>query len=96
MKNEAELQRTIAHMVRPGKGILAADESHPTIAKRFKAIDVESTTENRRAYRSLLFSAPGAGEFISGVILFERPSARLRTTARLCRRFWRARASCPA
>ena len=71
MKNEAELQRTIALLVRPGKGILAADESHPTIAKRFKAIDVESTTEIRRVYRSLLFTTPGASEYISGVILFE-------------------------
>jgi fructose-bisphosphate aldolase class I len=58
-------------MVQPDKGILAADESLPTIAKRFKTIGVESTTENRRAYRSLLFTSPGAGEFISGVILFE-------------------------
>jgi fructose-bisphosphate aldolase class I len=71
MSIEEELQKTIAQMVQPGKGILAADESLPTIAKRFKAINVESTEENRRAYRSLLFTAPGAGEFISGVILFE-------------------------
>jgi fructose-bisphosphate aldolase class I len=71
MNVEEELQTTIRNLVQPGKGILAADESLPTIAKRFKAIGVESTTENRRAYRSLLFSTPGAGEFISGVILFE-------------------------
>jgi fructose-bisphosphate aldolase class I len=71
MNVEDELQTTIAGMVQPGKGILAADESLPTIAKRFKAINVESTEENRRAYRSLLFTTPGAGEFISGVILFE-------------------------
>ena len=66
-----ELQATIAGMVQKGKGILAADESLPTIAKRFKPIGVESTAENRRAYRSLLFTTPGLGEFISGVILFE-------------------------
>ncbi len=66
-----ELQATIRDLVQKGKGILAADESHPTIAKRFKAIGVESTDENRRAYRSLLLTPAGAGEFLSGVILFE-------------------------
>jgi fructose-bisphosphate aldolase class I len=71
MNFESDLQKTIAQMIQDGKGILAADESLPTIAKRFKAIGVESIEENRRAYRSLLFTAPGAGEFISGVILFE-------------------------
>jgi len=54
-----ELQVTIEQMVQPGKGILAADESHPTIAKRFAPINVESTEENRRAYRTMLFTAPG-------------------------------------
>jgi fructose-bisphosphate aldolase class I len=76
MNVEEELQATIANMVQPGKGILAADESLPTIAKRFKAINVESTAENRRAYRSLLFTTPGAGECISGVILFEETLAQ--------------------
>lgn len=71
MQTEDELQSTIAAMVQPGKGILAADESQPTIAKRFTAIGVESTAENRRAYRSLLFTTPGIGEFLSAVILFE-------------------------
>jgi fructose-bisphosphate aldolase class I len=71
MNVEDELQQTIVAMVQPGKGILAADESAPTIAKRFKAVGVESTVDNRRAYRSLLFTTPGIGEFISGVILFE-------------------------
>jgi fructose-bisphosphate aldolase class I len=66
-----ELQTTIDALVQKGKGILAADESSPTIAKRFKAIDVESTEENRRSYRSLILATPGLGEFISGVILFE-------------------------
>ena len=71
MTLQDELQTTIDIMVQKGKGILAADESSPTIAKRFKAIDVDSTEENRRAYRSLLLATPGLGEFISGVILFE-------------------------
>ena len=66
-----ELESTITDMVQPGKGILASDESAPTIAKRFAAIDVESTEEHRRSYRSLLFTAPGLGDCISGVILFE-------------------------
>ena len=58
-------------LVQKGKGILAADESTPTIAKRLKAINVESTEKNRRAYRSLLLGTPGLGAFISGVILYE-------------------------
>ncbi len=66
-----ELESTIAAMVQPGRGILAADESAPTIAKRFAAIDVESNLENRRIWRSLLASTEGLGEYISGLILFE-------------------------
>ncbi len=58
-------------IVAPGKGILAADESSPTIQKRFKSIDVESTEDNRRAYRQMLFTTPGVSDFISGVILFD-------------------------
>lgn len=66
-----ELERTIQQMAEPGRGILAADESSNTIAKRFDSIDLESTEENRRAYREMLFTTPGLGEFVSGVILFE-------------------------
>jgi fructose-bisphosphate aldolase class I len=66
-----ERQATIEQMAQRGKGILAADESHPTIAKRFAPIGVESTEENRRAYRALLFTAPGIEEYICGVIEFE-------------------------
>ncbi len=66
-----ELQSTIDQMVQRGKGILAADESQPTIAKRFAAIGVEATEEHCRTYRSLLFAAPGIEEYISGVIEFE-------------------------
>jgi fructose-bisphosphate aldolase, class I len=68
---EDELAATAAALVAPGKGILAADESSGTIAKRFRSIEVESTTEHRRAYRELLFTTEGAGEFVSGVILFD-------------------------
>ena len=58
-------------MVAPGKGILAADESSLTIQKRFDGINVESTEDNRRAYRQLLLTTERASEFISGVILFD-------------------------
>jgi fructose-bisphosphate aldolase, class I len=58
-------------LVAPGKGILAADESSGTIEKRFDQIGVESTEENRRQYRQLLFTTQGLGEHISGVILFD-------------------------
>jgi fructose-bisphosphate aldolase class I len=71
MGDRDQLKATIDALVQPGKGILAADESGPTIAKRFKAIGVESTEENRRAYRHLLLATPGLGAHISGVILYE-------------------------
>jgi fructose-bisphosphate aldolase class I len=66
-----QLEETARALVAPGKGILAADESTGTIKKRFDSIEVESTEENRRAYRELLFTTEGAGEFISGVILYD-------------------------
>jgi fructose-bisphosphate aldolase, class I len=66
-----DLTATATALVAPGRGILAADESAPTIEKRFRSIDVASTEEQRRAYRELLFTTEGAGEFISGVILFD-------------------------
>jgi fructose-bisphosphate aldolase class I len=71
MQYLTELEATINDMVQKGRGILAADESAPTIAKRFKAINVESTEENRRTLRSLLVTTPGLGDYISGIILFE-------------------------
>jgi fructose-bisphosphate aldolase, class I len=66
-----ELHETAKALVADGKGILAADESTGTIKKRFDTIGLESTEDNRRAYRDLLFTTPGAEEFISGVILFD-------------------------
>ena len=66
-----ELAATAKALVAPGKGILAADESSGTIAKRFKSIDVESTTEQRRAYRELLFTPQEAADHISGVICYD-------------------------
>ncbi len=66
-----ELNNTINQLISPGKGILAADESSGTIEKRFAEIGVESTVDNRRAYRELLFTTPNLHDFISGVILFD-------------------------
>lgn len=71
MEYTSELEATINAMAQKGRGILAADESAPTIAKRFEAINVESTEELRRAWRSLLVTTDGLGEYISGIILFE-------------------------
>jgi fructose-bisphosphate aldolase class I len=69
--DKALLSKTAAAMVAKGKGVLAADESSGTCEKRFKSVNVESTEENRRAYRNLLFSTPGVEQFLSGVILFD-------------------------
>ena len=66
-----ELTSTAKALVAPGKGILAADESSGTIQKRFDSIGVESTEENRRFYRDLLFTTEGAADHISGVILYD-------------------------
>jgi fructose-bisphosphate aldolase class I len=66
----SDLEQTARALVAPGKGILAADESDGTIKKRFDSIGVESTEDNRRAYRDMLFTADAA-DYISGVILFD-------------------------
>jgi fructose-bisphosphate aldolase, class I len=70
--NLAELNKIANAMVAPGKGILAADESSGTIKKRFDAIGVESTEDNRRDYRELMFRSKDAmSKYISGVILYD-------------------------
>ncbi|WP_107772925.1 class I fructose-bisphosphate aldolase [Nocardioides sediminis] len=67
-----EPTRTVARaLVAPGKGILAADESHPTMAKRLAQVGLESTEERRRAYREILLTTPGLSEHVSGVILYD-------------------------
>jgi fructose-bisphosphate aldolase class I len=66
-----ELQKTAEAMVARGKGILAIDESFPTIKKRFDSINIESTEESRRNYRDLLITNPGGADYISGMILFD-------------------------
>ncbi len=70
MRNH-ELERTAREMVSKGKGLLAADESHKTIKKRFESIGAESTEATRRVDRELLFTTPEIEKYISGVILFD-------------------------
>jgi fructose-bisphosphate aldolase class I len=69
--NRSELGRIARAMVMKNKGILAADESTSTITKRFAGIKLESTEEQRRSYREMLFTAPGSAAWISGVILYD-------------------------
>src|SRR5438132_612256 len=70
--NLAELKKVAEAMVAPGRGILGADESSGTLKTRFDAIGVESTAENRRDYRELLFrSSEAMSKYISGVILYD-------------------------
>lgn len=66
-----ELERTIQALITGGKGILAADETVPTVTKRLNALQIESTADSRRTYREMFFATPGAGEFISGAILYD-------------------------
>lgn len=69
--NLNELNAVANGMIGNGKGILAADESTPTIKKRFDSIDAESTEENRRRYREMLFTTEGVADYVGGVILFD-------------------------
>jgi len=68
---DAELVETAKKIASAGKGILAMDESNATCGKRLESIGLENTVENRQAYRELLVSTPGLGQYISGAILFE-------------------------
>ena len=69
--NIDELKSVATTIVAKPKGLLAADESNPTIKKRFDSVGVESTEENRRRYRELLFTTKGIESYISGVILYD-------------------------
>ena len=71
MKYKEELRETASKLAAQGKGLLAVDESTPTIGKRLAGINIENTEENRQAYRGMLFTTEGLGDYISGVILFE-------------------------
>ncbi len=66
-----ELHSTARELVAPGKGVLAADESNPTIGKKFEALGIPADEAHRRDYREMLLSTPGLAEFISGVILYD-------------------------
>ncbi|MBS0557085.1 MAG: fructose-bisphosphate aldolase class I [Proteobacteria bacterium] len=66
-----QLEAIAQAMVAPGKGIIAIDESTNTIKKRFEAVNVPNTEENRRAYREMLLTAPNLGQHISGAILYD-------------------------
>ena len=69
--NIQELETTAKTMVAPGKGILAMDESTPTITKRLKAVGIDGSDANRLAYRELIVTTQALGDFISGAILFD-------------------------
>ena len=66
-----DLESVALTLVAKGKGILAADETVPTLTKRFNALGIQSTEQSRRTYREMLFTSPGAAEFISGVIMYD-------------------------
>jgi fructose-bisphosphate aldolase, class I len=65
------LEGTARALVAPGKGILAADESHPSIGRRFEPLGIANTEETRRRYRQMLLTTPGVADYVSGVILFD-------------------------
>ena len=67
----SHLSKTASALLFDGKGILAADETVSTLTKRFDALGISSTASSRRDYRHMLLSAPGAADFISGVILHD-------------------------
>ena len=67
----SDLENVAQTLVAEGKGILAADETTPTLTKRFNALGIRSTEESRRTYREMLFTSPGAAEFISGAIMYD-------------------------
>ena len=67
----SDLENVAQTLVAEGKGILAADETVPTLTKRFDALGIPSTEQSRRTYREMLFTSPSAAEFLSGVIMYD-------------------------
>jgi fructose-bisphosphate aldolase, class I len=65
------LESVAQNLVVEGKGILAADETVPTLTKRFDTLGIKSTEQSRCSYREMLFTSPGAAEFISGAIMYD-------------------------
>lgn len=80
--DKERLVQTARALVAEKKGILAADESGGTIKRRFDTINVESTEENRRNYREMLFRTAGVADFVSGVILFDETIRQASTEIR--------------
>ena len=66
-----DLESVVLTLIAGGKGILAADETVPTLTRRFDTLGIKSTEQSRRTYREMLFTSPGAAEFISGVIMYD-------------------------
>ena len=91
-----DLQSVALTLVASGKGILAADETIPTLTRRFDALGIQSTEHSRRAYREMLLTSRGAEEFISGVIIQDEPFVKRVPMARHLLRCSRTRASFPA
>lgn len=77
MKKNTKLYETVAALMAPGKGILAADESDATAGKRLQMVHLPNKEENRQDFRELLFTAPGIEEYLSGMILYD---STMRTT----------------
>jgi fructose-bisphosphate aldolase class I len=71
MKKNTKLYETVAALMAPGKGLLAADESDPTAGKRLEMVRLPNEPENRQDFRELLFTAPGVEEYLSGVIMYD-------------------------
>ena len=71
MDKATQLLETVSELTKRGKGLLAADESTPTISKRLQELNIESSESTRRTYRNLLFTTPGINQFLNGIILFE-------------------------
>ena len=74
------LESVAKNLVADGKGILAADETVPTLTKRFDTLGIKSTEQTRRTYREMLFTSGGAAEFISGAIMYDETIRRRDTT----------------
>ena len=90
------LESVAAHLVADGKGILAADETTPTLTKRFDILGIASTEQSRRTYREMLFTSPGAADFISGAIMYDETIRQKTRAACHLRNNLEAKASCPA
>src|SRR5262249_26233245 len=76
------LENVAPSLVAEGKGILAADETVPTLTKRFDTLGIKSSEQSRCTYREMLFTSPGAAEFISGVIMYDETIRQKNSTGK--------------